>query len=479
MLVNDELYFHTFCKLLEAVVAAGGVEAPVEHLQKNHFHFLSRKINSKSCADCSIQPATIRDYRYIYKREKKFSVRQNRLDLMCDYLGYNGWNDFRSNHFPNAENKQQSNEQVRLLILPDKRFGAIQHFEGQIGELICNRYEELKEELGIDELEIIYRDHLKSSPAGIKGIRDFGKANKADMVIWTEYIHGIKPMMRVPSILVDPYQKVCKREKKAYQDAAELINLHEGTFLEESDIMLFQLLATTAHQKVETKKAVEYLEKILQLDPEHEESINQLGILLDQQEASGQSTNLGGDKTNAEVDADPQEKSGSDAIHHQNQLYPPHQDTSNTDQKRDHFAMPNHTASLDNHLLILEGDNRVLKVKDLEPLIRNTIIHEEETIIFLTSKTDIALLSLNDRTIFTLKTSQQEVPVKEALVRLNQWHQNIPNFPKGSDQLPLCFHPSTPVKPTKIKPVASDLIGIIIRPNTGNKMLRTRQLKAS
>lgn len=484
MLVNDELYFQTFCRLLEAVVEAGGVEASVERLQKNHFYFLSRKINAHSNAECNIQPATIRDYRYIYKREKKFSVRQNRLDLMCDFLGYNGWYDFRSNHFSVPDNNQQSNDQVTLLILPDKRFGAVQQFEGQIGELICNRYEELKEELGADDLEIIYQADLKSLPTGIKGMREYGEANKADIVIWTEYLHGKTPMMRVPSLLVDTNREGFKKIKQPYQDAAELVNLPTGALLKETDIILFQLLGALAYEKGEIERAIEYFEHVLQLEPTCKEALSFMSQLLDLEEASNQSSTLVEETTRIDEQLIDQEMEVLNA-----DLNEPDEtvlkalslsnNVMNTNLSVTQSPTAHRSASLENHLLILKGDNRVLKVKDLEPLIRNTFIHEDETIIFLTRKTDLELLSMNDLTVFKLEASQQEIPIKEALVSINQWHQETKEPPNDNDQSPLPRYSSIDLKQTNKETFTKDLIGIIILPNASKQLHPSQQLEAS
>lgn len=477
MLVNDVLYFQTFCKLLETVVEAGGLEIPVEHLQKNHFYLLSRKINVQSGVAFGIQPATIRDYRYIYKGEKKFSVRQNRLDLMCEFLGYSSWNDFKSSHCTKFEHIPDGHDTVRLLILPDKRFGAIQHFEGQIGELINNRYEDLKDEYNIQNLEIIYQEHLRSAPKGIQGIRDLGLANEADMILWTEYIHGASPMMRVRSLCTDMKKKLRKGGKPPYRKADDLIHLQDGAFLQETDSMVFFMLGSKAYEKGETAKAREYFKQVLQIAPDHEEAFTYLHLLNAEHQAPLQIA------TSGEETITEQESILAAATHREVAGFadPPFQKA--TDRRSliatNQLPYPPNPALQDHQLLILKGDHRVLKAKGLEPLIRNTLIHKDEIIIFLTTQPNVALLSMDDLTVFKLAANKQAVPIKEALVHINQGYQIGGRIAKKDEPQALQFHSGTASADTEKNSSPNDLLRIIILPNTGEALYTSRQLEAS
>lgn len=412
MLVNDNLYFQTFCKLLEAVVKAAGLEIPVENLQRNHFCFLSRKINVNTEAELGIQPATIRDYRYIYKKEKRFSVRQNRLDLMCVFLGYLGWNDFRSTHFNYTENIENNDDTVRLLILPDKRIGAIKKFEGQIADLINNRYEELKYELELDHLEITFENNLQSCPTGINKIRDLGESHQADLVVWPEYLHGKSPMMRIPSLLVNSDIQERKPEKQRYQKVENFAVIHDGAFLEATDILLFALLGIAAYKNGAFTKAKAHFKQVLNLDPNHSEAKSFMELLRNDQEEYVKVATTFELVTVAVTENQTIPKSTSKS-----------HDISSTHEEFLGMNLPfqHEKDSLANHLLVLEGDNRVIKSKDLEPLVKSMLIHEDEPIIFLTSHTQMELMSMNDQNVFRLEAYKKEIPIKEALVTLEAW----------------------------------------------------------
>lgn len=412
MLVNDNLYFQTFCKLLEAVVKAGGLEIPVENLQRNHFCFLSRKINVKTGAELSIQPATIRDYRYIYKKEKRFSVRQNRLDLMCVFLGYLGWNDFRCTHFNCNERTGNNDNTVRLLILPDKRVGVTKKFEGQIADLINNRYEELKYELELDHLEITFENNLQSCPTGTNKIRELGKVHQADLVVWPEYLHGKTPMMRIPSLLVNSDIQQRKPEKQGYQKVENFAVIHDGAFLEAADILLFTLLGVSAYKNGATNKSQTYFKQVLDLDPNHSEAKSFMELLRkDQEEHEKVATTL--ELVTVAVIENQSMPMTTSKSH----------DISSTDEEIPPVTLPfqHKQNSLANHLLVLKGDNRVIKSKDLEPLVKSMLIHEDESVIFLTTHTQMELMSMNDQNVFRLEAYKKEIPIKEALVTLEEW----------------------------------------------------------
>lgn len=432
MLVNDELYFRTFCKLLEAVVKAGGLEIPVESLQKNHFYQLSRKINRKSGLEYGVRPTTLRDYRYIYKQQKKFSVRQNRLDLLSEFLGYDGWNEYKKIHFHCPEIEQNAEPKVRLLVLPDRRVGVVKKFEGQIAELIINRYEELKYELDLDRLEILFEDSLSSCPTGIEKIHDLGKAHQADIVLWTEYIHGKDPLIRVPALLVDSQGGKSTRAKQPYKKAEALVDILEGAFLEAADIKLFHLLGTSAFKEEEIDKARFYFEKVLALAPDHS-GANYYINLLHQNQINHAEDTLS-QKLEEELVIEITASKGTvttRAVRGKEEK----SSISKKNGSQHFFQSPNTSmlcdkSSLNKHLLVLKGDNHVLKSKDLEPLVRSMLIHEDEPIIFLTSHTDMSLMSLSDLNIFGVQAKRKEIPMKEALV---SFKQQLPDQDKGLD----------------------------------------------
>ncbi len=416
MLVNDELYFQTFCRLLETVVEAGGLEVPVERLQKSHFCFLSRKINQQSGIEYGIQPTTLRDYRYIYKQEKKFSIRQNRLDLMCEFLGYDGWNDFKQTNFKCLEKLQESKKKVRLLVLPDKRIGEVKKFEGQIAELIVSRYEELKDELEIENLEIVFED--KPCPVGTKEILDLAATRHADIVTWPEYLHGKHPLMRVQTRFVDAESQMAKVVRQQYQKVNALADLLEGAFLEQTDVMVFNLLGTTAFTNEEVDKARTYFEKVLALAPDHSDANNYMDWLKQaqtshQKEVDGLASDFEISEKTTAID----NEANSD-------------ENNCTSPEFPNLPIAQDNASLDKHLLVLKGDNHVLKSKDLEPLVRSMLIHEDEPVIFLTSHTDMSLMSMNDLNVFHVQAVRKEVPLKEVLISSKQ---QIP-VPKCNDE---------------------------------------------
>ncbi len=457
MLVNDELYFQTFCKLFDAVVEMGGLEVAVENLQKNHFFLLSRKINRRTCDNFGIQPATLRDYRYIYRKEKRFSVRQNRLDLMCEFLGYNGWNEFRNTHFNVNHTKQNKNQVVRLLVLPDKRYGEVGKFEGQISELIFNRYEELKAELEIDNLELVYEESLKETPTGINRIKDLGSTHQADLVIWPEYHHGKKPTMRVRFLQASPNQSPSTYYKSKYQKVSRLTDIHEGMFLTETDILLFSLLGIAAFHNGETTRAIIHFEHVLTLDPRHIEALYNLGLLYKETDHLSESATyfqkvLEQDHIDSELIEGAKthlshllesKRATSDTITLPSEKCSPQanpflitsekEDTSFSDEKS---KLPDldislgekqlangfvkHQTTSPDYLFVLKGDNSVLMTKNLEPLLRSKLIHEDESIMFLTSHTDLALLSVNNFNTYHVRTSRKEVPIKEVLITIDQ-----------------------------------------------------------
>lgn len=410
MLVNDELYFQTFCELLEAVVKAGGLETSVEHLQKNHFYLLSRKINLKANLEHGLQPTTLRDYRYIYKRKKKFSIRQNRLDLMCEFLGYDGWNEYKQKHFQSTEINQSKSSNIRVLVLPDKRVGVVNTFEGQIADLITSRYEALQYDLGIDNLEIIVEDHLESTPNGLKNIHELGVKRQANMVIWPEYLHGKNPMMRVPALPIVAENQPLKCVRQRYQKVGNLVDIMEGTFLEEADIMLFSLLGTAAFEKGEQDKALSYFEKVLTLDPENADAEDYVSLIKRQDTAF----------QNKSLSNDVREEEDLAGLAQRIALLPPEENEMYSTDSSPNTLVSDGRSSLKKYLLVLNGDKQVLKSKDLEPLVRSTLIHEDEPIIFLTTHTGLSLMSMNDLSIFRVQAERKQIPLKETLVSIDR-----------------------------------------------------------
>lgn len=435
MLVNDELYLQIFCKLLEAVVEAGGLEVPVDKLQKKHFCLLSRKINAKSRDEWGIKPATFRDYRYIYKRQKRFSVKENRLDLLCDFVGFSSWIDFRNEHFNHNCIHENNGSVIKLLILPDKRYGEVHNFEGQLSELILSRYEDLKYELDIDNLEILYENQLSDSPSGIKKIQDLAEANQADIVVWPEYLHGNTPMLRIPFHLVDSHAQIVKSKKPSFRKIEGLTQILEGEFLQELDKTLFSLLGKQAFKQNETEKAKTYFSTVLALDIEHKEANYFTGIITQQAKETAQ------DSINCPVNQTHTTPYTFDSF----TLLGKWKESLDVQKELSEMGLSNELSivhqptQIDKHLLVLKGDQRVLMTKNLEPLVRSTLIHEDEPVFFLTRQTDMELMSMKDLNVFQVVPSTNEVPIKDAIFTFNNNHLEAKRDPINGNEIAQWF----------------------------------------
>ena len=450
MVINDPIYFPTFCKLLEQVVEAGNIGVSVSKLKNSHFHLLSRKINKDPDFEVAIQPSTIRDYRYIYLQKKSFSIRENRLDLLCEFIGYDNWINFRSSHFQHPE-PTEPNATIRLLVLPDKRLGHANNFEGSIADLIGTRYEELKDSYGIENLEITFEDQLESFPRGVRKIREIGSAYKADLVVWPEYMHGDEPEMRVPFLVVNPEKlgvRHIRKEKQKYQKVERLSSVHEGAFLEETDILLFSMLGVEAYRQDNKDKALQYFEELLKLDENHLDALFYTGAI---HQSRGQldlaSSCYHRVLENSEAQEELYEKASINLVFIQLRnpagheeavrLLEPIENNDSEQAPRIHALLyqaymlagdkvkaqnmlkmltRESLSSLKEHMIVMVGDDRVLSTRNMDPLLDSTIIHENESIIFLTEKTDLSLLSLEKNDLFHVKAFKQEVPLRQALI---------------------------------------------------------------
>lgn len=461
MLVNDEIYFQTFCTLLDKVVAEAGLEVNVEALSNSHFQLLSRKINQQTQADTEISPTTFRDYRYIYLKKKKFSIRENRLDLLCEYIGYLSWVHFRSKQASETTTETPEYRSVKLLVINDKRVGLSSSvFEGQIAEMINNRYEELKYEHAIDNLQIIFSE---DSPVGIKKIREMGSAHEADLVVWPEYVHGNTPKLRVPFLIVDPNRSdlpLSKRKPQSHQPVEGLETIYDGAFLEETDILLFTMLGMEAYRREEQQKACQYFEHLLTLDPEGVTPHFYLGAIYQNQDHLDQASQHYHEVLSKTAsDHDFYEKAVINLVfilmreagyeeaidllkriehNHSTQtkrihalLYQAYMLKGDKASAQEHLLLWDKryaermeveaAGPLPGHLMVMEGDSRVLTSKRMDPLLESTIVHQDEPIFFMTTETDLSLMSMENFAMFHLQPSKQELPLKKSLVPFEEF----------------------------------------------------------
>lgn len=272
MFVKEQLYQPIFCILLDKVVAKGIESLPVEKLKNRHFHQLSHKINMASNSGNKLAPNTFRDYRYIYLGTKSFSVREDRLDVLSNYIGFDSWLSFKQLYgdFQGFRDSPKSSG-IRLLILPDIRVGLFNAFEGRISDLIKSRYEELRADYHIDNLELLTYDPSKRPPNSEEAIREVGKSLNADLVIKTNFLLAKELELRISYQLVEPEKWGIRSTRGAsdYQVIERLSTIFEGDLLKELDTLLLYMSGMGALDAGKQETAKRHLMIALSIDNDY------------------------------------------------------------------------------------------------------------------------------------------------------------------------------------------------------------------